>query len=403
MLSVDDAIQHFLKKATPIRDTEQVALVDAVERILAETITATIDVPPADNSAMDGYAINIQDLDPAKATTTLPISQTIAAGHPPTPLMAGTAARIFTGAEIPLGANAVVMQEQCVAQDQQVSIPAAIPLQNNIRPQGQDIHCGDAILLHGRRLQPQDIGLLASIGMNQVTVYRRLRVAILSTGDELVEPGKPLSTGKIYNSNHYLLSSFLQKMGIDTIDCGSIEDTESATLAALSIASDVDCIISTGGVSVGDEDHVKKAVLQLGELDFWRVAIKPGKPIACGKIYHGNTHTPFIGLPGNPASVFITFLVFARPFLRKQQHQAYSAPRGHILAANFTRAANPIRQEYLRGKINASGMIEIHPNQSSGVLSSSSWAEGLVVVPPQTPISIDDKVLFITFGELLNE
>jgi molybdopterin molybdotransferase len=408
MITISAAIKTLLSQVIPLEETLTVNLSHALGSVLAEDIIAPINVPPAANSAMDGYAINIQDLSSVpNSTTLLAVSQTIAAGHPASALTAGTAARIFTGGEIPPGANAVVMQEQCVIQDSTqgntVEVPSAIPLNNNIRPQAQDIQQGECIVKQGRHIQPQDLGLLASVGISHLMVYRKLRVAILSTGDELVEPGKPLTAGKIYNSNRYLLQGFLQRMGIETIDCGDIEDTASATISALKAAASADCIISTGGVSVGDEDHVKDAVMQLGELGVWRIAIKPGKPVAFGSIFStssSNKKTPFIGLPGNPAAVFITFLLLARPFLMQLQHQTYQAPKGTFIKANFSHQENPKRQEYLRAKINDQGTVDIYKNQSSGVLSSISWAEGLVLVPPQTAINSGDTVEFIRFVDL---
>jgi molybdopterin molybdotransferase len=404
MMTPDDAIQELLAQAIPVSITEERSLVEALGAVLAENIISTIAVPPADNSAMDGYAVNINDLDKQQTNSTLPVSQVIAAGHPPEVLQRGTAARIFTGAEIPTGANAVVMQEQCTATEKAVIVPSGTSLQNNIRLRGQDIEQGDTVLVRGRKLQAQDIGLLASIGIDRVFVFRPLTVAILSTGDELVEPGTPLTAGKIYNSNRYLLQGFLAKMGINVIDCGRVKDTHADTVAALTKAAQYDCIISTGGVSVGDEDHIKNAVNALGTLNFWRIAIKPGKPVAFGHIEIDNHQpTPFIGLPGNPASVFITFLLLARPFLQQMQHQPYKKPKQQRLPANFTWASNPKRQEYLRAKTNSDGSVAIYPNQSSGVLSSTSWAEGLVVVPPQTSIALNDPVTFIHFGEFFNE
>jgi molybdopterin molybdotransferase len=404
MMTPDDAIQQLLTQVMPVSTTEERPLIEALGTVLAEDIISHIDVPPADNSAMDGYALNINDLDNQTTTSTLCVSQIIAAGHPPDALQTGTAARIFTGAEIPDGANAVVMQELCTSAEQNVTLPSDIHLQNNIRLRGQDIQQGDTVLARGRKLQAQDIGLLASIGIDRVMVFSPLTVAILSTGDELVDPGTPLTAGKIYNSNRYLLQGFLAKMGMHVVDCGRVKDTLKDTVTALKKAAEYDCIISTGGVSVGDEDHIKQAVNKLGSLDFWRIAIKPGKPVAFGHIETGHHNpTPFIGLPGNPASVFITFLLFARPFLQQMQHQPYLAPRQQRLPAKFTWASNPKRQEYLRAKIDSDGSVAIYPNQSSGVLSSTSWAEGLVVVPPQTPITPNDLVTFIHFGEFFNE
>ncbi|ODS22801.1 molybdopterin molybdenumtransferase MoeA [Candidatus Endobugula sertula] len=393
MLSINDAIEQLLTQVNPVMDTESVSLANALGRVLSTNICSNLDVPPTDNSAMDGYAINTSNLDDKP----LRISQIVAAGHRPSPLTPGTAARIFTGAEIPDGANAVVMQEACIAshdeEGDKVQLPTFVKINHNIRPQGQDITSGDVVLSRGRQLQPQDIGLLASIGVGEVTVYRQLTVAILSSGDELIEPGIPLLAGKIYNSNRYLLISFLQKMGLNILDIGTVKDTQEATIIALQQAEKADCIISTGGVSVGNEDHIKKAVQQLGNIHFWRIAIKPGKPVAIGHI----NQTPFIGLPGNPAAVFTTFLLIAHPFLLAQQHQEYRPPKTTTVVAAFNWQGNLKRQEYLRAKLNAEGTMEIYPNQSSGILSSTVWADGFVVVPPQTPITVGDKVEFMTF------
>ncbi|MGS2718441.1 molybdopterin molybdotransferase MoeA [Eionea flava] len=394
MLAIDDAIKQIIATITPVNDTENIHITQASGRIIAGNIYSSINVPPADNSAMDGYAINTEDL--AK-NTTLRISQTVNAGDTPKPLSQGTAARIFTGAEIPLGANAVVMQEHCTRIDDSVTLPRHIEPQNNIRQCGQDIQQGDCVIQQGRCLQPQDIGLIASIGVDQVSVYRPLRVAIISTGNELTEPGKPLSTGKIYNANRYLLHSFLQQMNITVVDLGDIPDSLPSTIEALQQAAHADCIISTGGVSVGDEDHIKTAVEQLGSLDFWKVAIKPGKPIAVGHIATHQKTTPFIGLPGNPASVFVTFLLFARTLLLALQHQNATLPKGQRCRANFTWQANTQRQEYLRAQRDNEGNITIHPKQNSGILSSTAWANGLAVIPPQQDIAVGDTVEFIGF------
>lgn len=396
MLSINDAIDKIIAHTSPIKETEKVAITEAIGRILAEDIFSTLDVPPADNSAMDGYAINTKDL---ADKTCFNISQTINAGDTAAPLKQGTAARIFTGAEIPAGANAVVMQEHCTRLDNTVTVPQDSKPRNNIRLRGQDIQRGDCILHRKKSLRPQDIGLLASIGINHITVYRTLRVAIISTGNELTEPGKPLTTGKIYNANRYLLHSLLHTLYVDVIDIGDIPDNLSATVEALKQASSADCIISTGGVSVGDEDHIKNAVTALGTLAFWKVAIKPGKPIAIGSITHAQKTTPFIGLPGNPASVFVTFLLFARTLLRAQQHQKTIFHTTYH-RANFAWQANTQRQEYLRAKLDKEGSISIHPKQNSGVLSSTTWANGLAVIPPQQDIAVGDSVAFIDFKSM---
>jgi len=416
MLTIDQALEQLLAQAQPMSETETVSLPHGLGRVLAADIVSTIDVPPADNSSMDGYALAVDTLHTGHHqvpndtdTCQLAISQVIAAGHPPTPLKKGTAARIFTGADIPVGANAVVMQEHCTVSegddntkyDQYVTVPTDIALHNNIRPKGQDIQRGHTVLPQGRQLLPQDMGLLASIGLSQVLVYRRLRVAVLSSGDELVEPGQALGVGKIYNSNRYLLQGLLTHMGMEVVDIDTVEDNHDATVAALQSAAAADCILSTGGVSVGDEDHVKQAVSELGAIHFWRIAIKPGKPVAFGHITHANKKVPFIGLPGNPASVFTTFLLLARPFLLTQQHQANTTPTPTSLIANFTWKANPKRQEYLRARLNQNNTVDIYPNQSSGVLSSTSWAEGFAVIPPQTAVAKGDIITFIRFCEWL--
>lgn len=398
MLSINDALNQVLGHAKKIRERkesvlETISIDEALGLTLACDQVSSIDVPPADNSAMDGYAINTDTL--GSSPTKMAISQTIAAGHAPQALSEGTAARIFTGAEIPQHANAVVMQEQCEVQGGDVVIPANIPAQNNIRRQGQDIKSGDCILAQGHRLRPQDIGLLASIGIAKVLVYRPLTVAILSTGDELVEPGNNLSQGKIFNSNRYLLKGFLQKLNFNVLDLGVVEDTLEATKASLQkAAASADCIISTGGVSVGDEDHVKHAVTELGSLDVWRIALKPGKPLAFGAI----DNTPFFGLPGNPVSTFVTFLLFVKPFLSLQQGQTHHMPRTMYVTANFSNKANPKRQEYVRVKFN-NGNLELFPNQSSGVLSSVVQADGLGVIPIGQAISPGDKIEYISFDE----
>ena len=398
MLTINQAIDQLLQKVSPLSSTESVPLLAAVGRILATDQISTVDVPPANNSAMDGYAINIDDL---SISDSLPISQTIAAGHPAQALQAQTAARIFTGAEIPNGANAVVMQEHCTVIEEnnsaaRVQLPKPVNRHNNIRMRGQDIKSGDCILNQGRELRAQDIGLLASVGINNVIVYKKPTVTILSSGDELVEPGKTLGPAQIYNSNRYLLRGFLEKMQLNVLDLGVIADNMDATLAALQTASTADIIISTGGVSVGDEDHIKQAVQQLGAIDFWRIAIKPGKPVAFGQV----RGTPFIGLPGNPASVFITFLLLARPLLLTLNNQHYAPFKSKPLIANFSWRENSKRQEYLRAKINNKGSVDIYPNQSSGILTSTVWASGLVVVPAQKAINHGDTIDYIAFDDV---
>lgn len=399
MKPADEALIQILDQVRPQQATESRPLLEALGRVLASDQVATLNVPPTDNSAMDGYAFCHADLARHDLSQGLEISQRVPAGTVPQPLKEGTAARIFTGAEIPAGADSVVMQEQCQLNDSNthVVIPRDCPLGNNIRRAGQDIASGSAVATAGDLLTPQTIGLLASIGIAKVPVYRQLRVAILSTGDELAEPGTPLQAGQIYNSNRYLLASVLQQMNLVVVDLGRVEDTPEATLAALSRATvEADIIISTGGVSVGEEDHVKGAVEKLGELNLWKLAIKPGKPLAFGRV----GDTPFFGLPGNPVSTFVTFLIFARPYLQKMQGMQPKLPIGSLVPASFSRPKPSIRQEYLRVRIDDDGKMQTHPNQSSGVLSSTSWSNALAIVPIDTPVETGQAVRVVRYDQL---
>jgi molybdopterin molybdotransferase len=394
MLSVDAALNKILTDAKCIDVIEEVSLSNALNRTLAADQISSVDVPPADNSAMDGYAINTEDLSGLDATT-LPIMQIITAGSMPAPLASNTAARIFTGAEIPEGANAVVMQEDCREQNGSVTVADNIPKNNNIRPRAQDIRKGEVILKKGKVLHPQDLSYLASVGIPSIPVFRQLKVAILSTGDELVEPGECLKRGQIYNSNRYFLNAFLSKLGITSIDLGIIKDNLEDTISALEQASTADCIISSGGASVGDEDYIKQAVLELGELNLWRIAIKPGKPLAFGHI----KQTPFFGLPGNPVSSFVTFLLFVKPYLCTLQGQGHHSPLALTLKANFSSKANLKRQEYLRVSIKGN-QVYAYKNQSSGVLSSIVNSNGFAVIPKGKAVAVGDMIQVIPFSQL---
>ncbi|MFC1665807.1 gephyrin-like molybdotransferase Glp [Pseudomonadota bacterium] len=402
MTSVDDALDQLLQDVKIVGDVESVDLVDARGRVLAEAQTAAVDVPPDDNSSMDGYAVRCVEVGVGK--TALPVSQRIVAGSVGDPLKPGTAARIFTGAPIPKGADAVVMQEQCEVDGSNVDISRESPLStgNNIRLAGEDIRQGDEILSIGTRLRAQDIGLAASVGLQKLPVFRRLRVAILSTGDELASPGDELKPGQKYNSNRFTLNGLLVDMGCEVIDLGVIDDTLEATRDALFKAADnADLIISSGGVSVGEEDYVRTAVEELGKIELWKIAIKPGKPLAYGKV----GYTAFMGLPGNPVSTFVTFILVARPYLLKKQgatkvfHQSWKVRVGCDLSNSGS------RQEYLRARLSAEekgeATAEVYPNQSSGVLASVSWADGLLVVPIKTAVKSGDFLEYIPFSELL--
>lgn len=397
LMPIDEALARLLDKATVTAGVESVAVEAAVGRVLAESPIAAVDVPPADNSSMDGYALCIADLD-AEQETALPVSARIPAGQAPGKLQPGTCARIFTGAEIPAGADAVVMQEQTRVEGDNVVFPAGVKPQANIRPKGQDIEQGAATLAQGTRLQPADLGVLASTGLAEVKVYKPLRVALLCTGDELVEPGQPLAAGQIYNSNRFILAGLVEKLGMQLVNLGQVRDTAEDTARALrEAAQQADLIISTGGVSVGEEDHVKAEVEKLGSLDLWRIKIKPGKPLAYGQVQG----VPFFGLPGNPASSLITFCLFARPYLLKMQGAMLDKPLLMQLPAGFTRTRAIVRQEYLRARFE-DGRVLPFSNQSSGVLSSASWANGLAVVPPDTQVVEGDLIGFIPFSELLS-
>ena len=399
LMPVDDALAAILANVQPVVEVEVVPVLQALGRVLAADQRSTINVPPCDNSAMDGYALCYADLELASAKELL-VAQRIPAGHMGVALKSGTAARIFTGAAIPPNADTVVMQEDTERQGEVVRIVADLKCGQHIRPKGQDIAAGSVVVAKGKRLQPQDIGLLASIGATEVAVFKRLKVAVLSTGDELVEPGETLAEGQIYNSNRYTLSALLLALGCEVVDGGIVADDFDHTCTQLrAAASDADLIISSGGVSVGEEDHVKAAVESLGELALWKLNIKPGKPLAFGTV----SATPFFGLPGNPSSVFVTFCLLARPYLLACQGQSEVAPIITNATASFDWLRAGSRQEYLRGKLHFDGqaVVDLYPNQSSGVLASASWANALVVLPPNTTVAKGDVVQVILLSELV--
>ena len=389
LLPVAEALSQILAVVQPPADVEEVPLIDSLGRVLASDQVSPLAVPGEDNSAMDGYAVRLADM----GAGPLPVAQRIPAGVTGEPLLPGTVARIFTGAPVPAGADAVVMQEDCTVSPVGVVIDTQVSAGQHIRPAGQDIERGSTVLVAGRRLRPQDLGLLASIGCATVPVFRLLRVAILSTGDELVEPGSgPLAPGQLYNSNRYTLAGLLRSLNITVIDGGIVPDDPDATRDALQQAADkADCVITSGGVSVGEEDHVKQQVDNLGHLDLWKLAMKPGKPLAFGRI----GTTPFIGLPGNPSSVFVTFCLIARPYLMRLQGVTDSATPSLQVRAGFTVERPGSRQEYLRVTVEDSpdGLVACsYANQSSGVLSSVSHSNALAVIPPGTAVAQGDAV-----------
>src|SRR5205814_1451552 len=350
--------------------------------VLADDVRSTLDVPPADNSAMDGYALRCADV--IEAGAVLRVSQRIAAGGAKSALEAGTAARIFTGAQIPAGADAIVMQEQCEAQDGGVRINTVPAPGQWIRRRGEDVRSGAVVLARGARLTPQALGLAASVGAATLRVARRPRVALFSTGDELVMPGEPLKPGAIYNSNRFTLRGLIQSLGCDCVDLGIVPDRLDATRQALREAARAcDLIVTSGGVSVGEEDHLRPAVQAEGRLDLWQIAMKPGKPLAFGDVRRADGSTAyFIGLPGNPVSSFVTFLVAVRPVLLQLQGATALQPRGVTLRADFDWLKPDKRQEFLRVRLNDRGGLDLFPNQSSGVPTSAVWADGVIDNPP---------------------
>ena len=406
MLSFDEALNRLLDAAQPPAARDSVPLTESAGRVLADDLVSRVDVPPLDNSAMDGYALRAADV-PAPGTR-LPVSQRIPAGQVGSPLQAGTAARIFTGAPVPPGADAVVMQENCQAEGDAVVINHAPRAGDNVRRAGEDIAQGGIILSAGTRLRPQEVSLAASAGLPVLPVYPRLRVGVFFTGDELHQPGEPLPPGGIYNSNRYGLRALLEGLGCLVDDLGTVPDTLEATRAALRrAATGNDLIITSGGVSVGEEDHVKPAVEAEGRLDLWSLAIKPGKPLAFGAVRkqepagEGRIEAFFVGLPGNPVSSMVTFMLVVRPFIQRLQGQREVTPRRYRLRADFAVKKAIPRLDFLRARINEEGGLTLFANQSSGVVTSLCWGDGLALNPPGNVIQSGDLIDFIPFGELL--
>ncbi|MFM0163164.1 molybdopterin molybdotransferase MoeA [Paraburkholderia sediminicola] len=410
MLSTAEALATLLSAASPITGTESIPTLEALNRVLSADVISPLDVPPMNTSSMDGYAIRTEDL-ATDSNRRLPISQRIPAGHAPEALKPGTAARIFTGATVPPGADAIVMQEQTETSDNEVTILHSPAPGEWITAQGADIRSGSIILPAGTRLTPQALGLAASVGCAELQVRRRVKVAVFFTGDELTMPGEPLKPGAIYNSNRFTLRGLLENLGCDVTDYGIVPDKLDATRATLREAAQAhDLILTCGGVSVGEEDHVKPAVEAEGRLSMWQIAMKPGKPLAFGAVRRAAQQTDavssdetfFIGLPGNPVSSFATFLLFVRPFILLLAGAQTVAPRALSLRADFTQKKADRRNEFLRARINAAGGLDLFPNQSSAVLTSTVWGDGLIDNPPNHAISVGETVRFIPFSELLN-
>jgi molybdopterin molybdotransferase len=400
LMPVRDALDVLLAAARVVEGVEDVDTLEANGRVLAADQVSTLNVPAADNTQMDGYAVRAADC--ASGSALLPIAQRIPAGTVGQPLLPGTAARIFTGALIPAGADAVVMQEQCEANGDQVTVKHAPQPGEWIRRAGEDIVAGSVILPAGTRLRGQELGLAASVGLARLPVRRRVRVAVFFTGDELAMPGEPLAPGAIYNSNRFTLRGLLENLGCEISDYGIVPDSLQATRDTLrAAAAQHDLIITSGGVSVGEEDHIKPAVEAEGRLNMWQIAVKPGKPLAFGEVDRADGSAFFLGLPGNPVSSFITFLLFVRPFLLRLQGVTGAVePRAIPLRADFDWTKPDRRNEFLRARINDAGGLDLFPNQGSGVLTSTVWADGLIDNPPGQAIAKGDIVRFIPFAAL---
>ena len=391
LLSVDEALAQLLAAAKPIADIEEIATLEATGRVLARPQRSAMEVPPMDNSAMDGYAVRIADGQKLK------VAQKIMAGAVGRPLEPGTAARIFTGAPVPPGADAVVMQEHAEVQGDEVFLRKTPKPGEWIRLAASDIQKGAEILPAGRRLLPQDTGLAASVGIKTLPVFRKIRLGLFFTGDELVMPGEPLPPGRIYNSNRFTLRGLGEVFGCELRDYGIVPDSLEATREVLRRAAvECDVIVTSGGVSVGDADFVKPAVEAEGKLLMWRIAMKPGRPLAFGMV--GKSF--FIGLPGNPVSSFVTFLVFVRPFLLKTQGMTEVTPKAILARADFDWTQPDSRREFLRVKWNAGGGLDLYPTQDSAVLTSTAWADGLVDNPAKQAIGKGDLVKFLPYSEL---
>ena len=395
MIALDQAIETLLRQASPVSRVETVATLDALGRVLAEPVVSGIAVPPLDNSEMDGYAVRSADLTHVPAS--LPVSQRIQAGQIGQPLAAGSAARIFTGAPIPPGCDAIVPQEATQLQADRVVVLAMPTPGQWIRPAGMDIAAGAKVLARGTRLRPPHVGLAASVGLANLTVYRRLKVGVLFTGDELAMPGDPLPEGRIYNSNRFLLSALLRGLGCEVIDLGIVPDRLEPTRQALVRAAEqADLVISCGGVSVGEADYVRAAVQAEGAIDLWQIAMKPGKPLAFGHV----RGVPFIGLPGNPVSGLVTFAMLARPFILKRQGAIELLPRAIPMRADFEVRQAGARRELLRVRVTDQGSLQAFAVQNSAVLTSAAWADGLADIEVGRRVARGDEVPYLPFSEL---
>jgi len=398
LMPVDEAIEQLLAQAPPAPPTEVIPLGQAAGRVIAEELFSPLDLPCWDNSAMDGYALRAADV--PEQGGYLVLAGRIAAGHSSDELLqAGQTVRIFTGAPLPPGADSVVPQERCRVYGQRIWCPP-LRLGEHVRKRGEEMQRGQRLLRVGQRLRAQEVGLLASAGIPWVKVYRPLRVCLLSSGDELREPGESLAPGQIYNSNRHLVTALLRGWGVEVLDYGVMADALAASRDALILASsECDLLLTTGGVSVGEEDHLKQAIQELGRVDFWRLAIQPGKPLAFGEV----AGKPWIGLPGNPSAALITTLVVVRPFLLRAQGVERVLPVPIQVPAGFEWSTPNKRRQYLRARLSpgADGQLRavLHPQQSSAMLTAACWADGLVIVEREQLLLKDAPVPFLSFAE----
>lgn len=394
MLAFSEAKAKLLASARIVSDRETIDLADAFGRVLAQELVSPMTVPPFSNAAMDGYAVRAEDI--AEAGTRLPVSQRVAAGDVALPHTPGSTARIFTGAQVPDGADAVVMQEDCQADGDFVIVKQVPPAGQHVRLKGSDLLAGKAILAAGSRFSAAALGLAASVGIAEVSVFRRLKAAIFFTGSELVMPGRPLPPGHIYNSNRYVMRGFLQDLGVEVIDLGIIKDDRQATRDALRrAAAEADLIVTSGGMSEGDEDHVTAAVQAEGHIDVWKIASKPGKPLAFGSVKSGEREAAFIGLPGNPVSVWSGLLTLVAPFLRRCQGLSVIEPERQKLRADFSYMVKGNRMEFVRVRRNAKGGLDIYPTQDSAIISSAVWSDGVAAIPAGATILPGDVIEYL--------
>lgn len=400
MKTTQETLSFLRENAKCCASSQKLITQEALGHILAEDLVSSLNVPAQDNSQMDGYAVRVADI---QDDCTYPISQRIPAGHPGQPLQEATVARIFTGAVIPRGADAVVMQEDCEVVDGGVLIKVKPKVGDNIRRQGEDLQIGRIALTSGTRLDAQHLGVAAAMGLTHLPVFRKIRVAAFFTGDELVMPGQALKPGGIYNSNRDTLLALIKSLGCEVTDLGIVPDSLEVTRQTLrQAAQNHDLIVTSGGVSVGEEDHIKPAVQAEGQLNLWQIAMKPGKPFAFGQVQRQDGHAWFMGLPGNPVASFVTFLIFARPFIHGLQGRSEVPLRSYALRADFDWSKPDRRNEFLRVKVNEQGGLDLFPNQSSGVLTGAAWADGLLDNPPGQVIQRGDMVKYIPYASFFN-